>query len=232
MKFGLTQTFDCSYLPEQREQLLVYVEENEDNNAQYELLIRAGFRRSGEQIYRPHCPNCSACESLRIPVDMFKPSKSQKRILSKCKHLRFTYRREGLDEHYALYDKYISERHADGSMYPPSLSQYNNFVRCSWNNPLFFEAWDGDALIAVSVVDELNEAYSALYTYFEPTLSHLSPGKLMILKMIEHAIECNKDYVYLGYQIDACQKMQYKKEFYPHERFFANQWHRIAKKAE
>ncbi|WP_100657074.1 arginyltransferase [Alteromonas flava] len=232
MKFGLTQTFECSYIPAQREQLLVYVEENDDQNAQYELLIRAGFRRSGEQIYRPHCPNCNACESLRIPVHEFRPSKSQKRILAKNNDVSVQYRREALPEHYQLYERYISGRHADGSMYPPSPSQYENFIHCSWNQPLFFEAWHADKLIAVSVVDELSDAYSALYTYFAPELADRSPGKLMILKILEHAQNQAKDFVYLGYQIDACQKMNYKKDFYPHERFFANQWHRITKKGQ
>ena len=53
MKFGITQTFDCSYLPRKEEQLLVYVGSHTDSATHYPQLIQAGFRRSGEQVYRP-----------------------------------------------------------------------------------------------------------------------------------------------------------------------------------
>lgn len=229
MRFGLTQSFDCSYLDDQQEQLLVYIEEHPDVKQQYEMLIRAGFRRSGEQIYRPHCANCQACQSIRIPTASFAPSRSQKRIRNKNASLRLQVQREMQPNHYELYQRYIEERHSDGSMYPPSRSQYDNFIHCSWNAPLFFEAWQDEELVVVTVVDELQDAYSALYTYFEPTLAHLSLGKFMILKLIEYANQQQKPYVYLGYQIDECAKMNYKRDFMPHERFFENKWHRITK---
>jgi arginine-tRNA-protein transferase len=230
MKFGVTQAFDCSYLPDKKEQLLVYVEETADCNVQYELLIRAGFRRSGEQIYRPHCPSCNACQSLRIVSNEFKPSGSQKRILNKNRHISVKVQREIQDNYYPLYDEYIRQRHADGSMYPPSQVQFDNFIRCQWNTGLFFEAWLNDELVAVSIVDELSEAYSALYTFFKPELADLSLGKLMIMKIVERAVHEGKPYVYLGYQIDDCKKMNYKRDFHPHERFYDNKWHRIQKK--
>ena len=82
MKFGITQIFGCSYLPDEREQLLVYADSTEQLALRYGQLIQVGFRRSGEQIYRPHCPDCNACQSVRIPVDAFTPSRSQKRVKS------------------------------------------------------------------------------------------------------------------------------------------------------
>ena len=54
MKFGITQIFGCSYLPDEREQLLVYADSTEQLALRYGQLIQVGFRRSGEQIYRPH----------------------------------------------------------------------------------------------------------------------------------------------------------------------------------
>lgn len=232
MKFGLTQAFPCSYLPDQSEQLLVYVEDNQDLRSQYGILIRAGFRRSGDQIYRPHCRQCNACQSIRVISNEFKPSKSQKRILKKNRAVEVKVRRHIQANYYPLYETYINERHADGSMYPPSISQFINFIDCEWNAPLFFEAWQDDELIAVSIVDELDEAYSALYCFFAPHLADRSLGKYMIMQIIRHAVALNKPYVYLGYQVDACRKMNYKRDFYPHERFFENKWHRIAKKAD
>ena len=38
-----------------------------------------------------------------------------------------------------------------------------------------------------------------------------------------------KQFLYLGYQIDGCQKMNYKTKFYPHQRLTNNQWKLVNK---
>jgi arginine-tRNA-protein transferase len=232
MKFGVTQAFDCNYIPEQKEQLLVYVDDEGNINKQYEQLIKAGFRRSGEQIYRPHCVDCDACQSLRILSQQYTPSRSQKRIINKNKALHTEVQTEIQDNYYPLYARYIEQRHSDGSMFPPSVSQFQNFVQCSWNKALFLEAWDVDNLVAVSVIDEMTDAISALYTFFEPSLSHRSMGSYMIIQLIHHANLLSKSFVYLGYQVDRCNKMNYKQNYYPHERFYQNKWHLKVKKTD
>lgn len=90
----------------------------------------------------------------------------------------------------------------------------------------------GDALVAVSVVDELTDALSALYTFFEPDLADRSIGSFMIMQLIYRAKSLSKPYVYLGYQIDSCRKMNYKQNYYPHERFYQNKWHLVVKKGD
>lgn len=230
MKFGLTQKFECSYLPEQKEQLLVYVEEHQAVAAHYELLIESGFRRSGEQIYRPHCPNCTACQSIRIPVEHFKPSKSQKRVFNRNQDLLVEVSKQDKPEYFLLYEEYINQRHYEGSMYPATHQQYDSFINCNWSSPLFFEFYFEGELIGVAVTDELHLAFSALYTFFKPDLQKRSLGTFAILRQIEYAKQQNKQYLYLGYQVDACSKMNYKRNFYPHERFLSNKWYYFAKK--
>lgn len=230
MKFGLTQQFSCSYLPEENEQLLVFVDEHGTQLPHYDLLINSGFRRSGEQIYRPHCPTCQACQSIRIPVQQFKPSKSQKRILNKNCDLSVLVSHEDNDAYYPLYETYINERHTDGSMYPASYQQYLGFIKSQWMQPTFLEMYLDQDLVGVAVTDELSDAFSALYTFFLPSLANRSIGTYAILKQIELAQDRNKPYLYLGYQVDDCQKMNYKSNFLPHERFFNNKWQLITKK--
>lgn len=230
MKFGLTQQFTCSYLEGQKEQLLVFVDEQGPHIDQYELLISSGFRRSGEQIYRPNCPNCQACQSIRIPVQDFTPSKSQKRVLTKNRDLSISVNKEDRDEYYPLYEQYINQRHSDGSMYPASYQQYLGFIRSEWAKPLFVEIYKAEELIGIAVTDELRHGFSALYTFFLPSEAERSLGTFAILKQIELAKDHNKPYVYLGYQVDDCQKMNYKSNFMPHERFFDNNWQLITKK--
>lgn len=176
MKFGITQSFSCSYLPDEQEQLLVYAENNDFQAWRYSQLIQVGFRRSGEQIYRPHCPACKACKSVRIPVNAYTPSRSQKRLLKANQGFRVQLVSETKSTYYPLYERYITERHADGSMYPPSRTQFDNFVLCDWMTTHYLEAYDGDKLIAVAVTDvvDANEhmgALSALYTFSTLTIA-------------------------------------------------------------
>ena len=232
MKFGITQTFDCSYLPGKEEQLLVYVGSHTDSATHYPQLIQAGFRRSGEQVYRPYCQQCTACHSIRLPVDDFALSRSQRRLLNKNKAFTTRTTTQTSEAYYPLYEHYITERHADGSMYPPDPVQFESFLACEWNSPLFVEAYDGDKLIAVAVTDVIDthdhrDGFSAMYTFYDPDYHHRSLGTWMILQQIHHTQAQNRHYLYLGYQIDDCNKMNYKSRFLPHERYYNHQWHRF-----
>ncbi|NMH58634.1 arginyltransferase [Alteromonas ponticola] len=236
MRFGITQAFSCSYLPEQHEQLLVFAGEEKRIAQRYAQLIQVGFRRSGEQIYRPHCPHCHACESIRIPVTAFVPSKSQRRVLARNAKLKTVLNTHPQPEYYPLYENYISSRHSDGSMYPPSEKQFNSFITCTWKPPVFIEAYDNDQLVAVAVTDVVEDDFghaglSALYTFFDPAYAQQSIGTFMILQQIQFAERLNKGWLYLGYQVEGCQKMNYKTRFFPHERFSEGKWCRIEKKS-
>jgi arginyl-tRNA--protein-N-Asp/Glu arginylyltransferase len=231
MKFGITTAFTCSYLPEQKERLLVFMSDTQPTMLEYNYLISAGFRRSGTQVYRPHCGSCNACESIRLPVNTFAPSKSQKRIVKRNQDLTIRISHSDKPEYYPLYESYINQRHADGSMYPATLEQYQGFVLSPWNNALFIELHTNDELIGVAVTDKLVSSLSALYTFFKPEEQQRSLGNFAILQQIELAKSLNKPFLYLGYQIDACQKMSYKQNFLPHERFFDDKWQLITKKA-
>lgn len=229
MKFGITQQFDCNYLPDQQEQLLVCVEPAAVLTQVFSDLTEAGFRRSGEQIYRPHCVQCSECQSIRVLARAFNASKSQKRVLAKNKDLNIKLSDENKPEYFSLYEKYVNQVHSDGSMFPATQEQYLGFVTCEWQKPLFIEAYLDEQLIGVAVTDKLNHGYSALYTFFEPSMHKRSLGIFFILKQIELTVLANLPYLYLGYQVDACKKMNYKQNFQPHERFFENKWHLTVK---
>ena len=230
MKFGITPASTCNYLPEQDEQILVFMSETPPTKIDYDLLISAGFRRSGTQVYRPHCSACNACEPIRLPVSEFVPSKSQKRIIKRNQDLRILISETDKPEYYPLYETYINQRHNDGSMYPATLEQYQGFILSPWDSALFIEMYINDELIGVAVTDNLPSSLSALYTFFAPKQQQRSLGTFAILQQIELAKSLNKPLLYLGYQIDSCQKMSYKQNFLPHERFFDNKWQLITKK--
>lgn len=233
MKFGLTQEFVCSYLPNKEEQLLVFVSDTgQCTGTQYSVLIESGFRRSGDQVYRPHCRDCNACQSIRVMVNQFRLSKSQKRNLSKNKDIKVFYSRQDKPEYFPIYQSYIDTRHTDGSMYPATLQQYESFILTQWMESEFIEFYVEEELIGVAVTDVLPNAFSALYTFFKPEWQDRSLGTFAILQQIAYAQAQNKSFLYLGYQIDACKKMNYKANFYPHERFIDNKWQLKAKKSD
>jgi arginyl-tRNA--protein-N-Asp/Glu arginylyltransferase len=230
VKFGVTQAFKCSYLANTEEQLLVCMEESDKLLQQYPLLIQAGFRRSGEQLYRPHCKSCNACESLRILARDFTPSKSQKRVLSKNTNIISKVLEGERDDYYPLYEKYISIAHKDGAMFPPTYEQYRSFIHCHWQSPIFIEGRINGKLVGVAVTDKVSIGLSALYTFFDPSLHKQSLGTYFILQQIQLCQQLDMEYLYLGYQIDKCAKMNYKNKFYPHQRFQNNHWVLFSKK--
>ena len=224
-RIGLSQPFECSYLPNRQEQLLVILDPSCYSSNKFESLLGLGFRRSGNQIYRPHCPICSACSSVRVLADEFMPTKSQKRKLNKAKNrFEVKYSQVEREQYYPLYSKYISLRHQDGSMYPPDKSQFQSFLFCSWLTITFIELWDQDNLVAVAVTDCMDNAISAIYTFFDPDYEHFSLGTVMILQQLKFAKQQHKQFVYLGYQIDECDKMKYKTQFLPAQKQLNDQW--------
>ena len=50
----------------------------------------------------------------------------------------------------------------------------------------------------------------------------------MILQQIAHAKSDARSFLYLGYQIDECNKMNYKTKFLPHERLFDMNWQKFS----
>lgn len=216
-KFGLSKEFDCSYLPNKKERLLVYIDEQPMTAEQYTQFQNEGFRRSQDIVYRPHCDDCNQCQSIRIDVHHFKPSKSQKRISNKNRNFEVKINSNVSAAYYQLFEKYVNSRHSDGVMYPAEPNQLDSFVECEWLSPLFIEVWDNDQLIGVGISDPSSTSLSAVYSFFDPDYSGYSLGTFLILKQIEIAQQTNRKYLYLGYYIKDCQKMNYKTNFKPYQ---------------
>lgn len=230
LQFYATPEHNCSYL-ENRRAKTIFVDPDADlDKRNYSLLSDLGFRRSGNHIYRPHCQNCSACISARIPVALFHPSKSQKRVLRLNQDLLTCIQPPAYtDEYYALYERYIGIRHHDGDMHPCSKEQFESFLVQTQYNTRFIEFRSDQTLLSVAVVDYLEQGISAIYTFFDPDQAHRSLGKLAILKMIQQAHLEDLPYLYLGYWIKDCQKMAYKANYYPIQLLIEGHWTHLPK---
>ena len=215
----------CSYL-DNRKSVSAFANPHMDMDMNtYNELIQHGFRRSGGYIYRPHCPQCQECISVRIPVRKHRYSRNEQRVIKRNSDMRISimpgrYR----DEHFDLYRRYINNRHNDGSMANPNKSDYHRFLICDWTDTLFFEYRLNRILVAVAVCDLTDSGLSAVYTFFDPDYGDRSPGHFAILSQINEARLRDLDYLYLGYWIRDCNKMSYKRRYKPLEAFLNDQW--------
>jgi len=229
LTLGLTQEAPCNYLNTELERLLVVHPNEQLTPPIYQQLMSRGFRRGGNDAYRPHCTLCQACQSIRIDVNDFCPSKSQKRIINKNKDLSFKWVTTPTDHYFELYSQYITQRHKNGSMYPPKEEALNTFTQCDWLPIYFLESYLNNKLISVAVCDKLENGLSAVYTFFSTDHNNRSLGRFNILKQIEQCRALEMKYLYLGFQIDECEAMNYKQQYLPNERYIDNQWIKFKK---
>lgn len=226
--FYATPEHNCSYLPSQKATTMFVDPKAQVDQKLYSQLSRLGFRRSGSHYYRPHCNDCRACIPVRLPVEGFVPDRSQRRTLQRNADLKVqlidAYFSE---EHYQLYERYICGRHQDGDMYPPSKDQYRSFLIDGSEYTRFAEFRLDDRLIAIAVIDTLDDGLSAIYTFYDPDYANRSLGTYAILWQIEEVRRRGEEYLYLGYWIKQCHKMAYKTKFRPIEMMVNDRWVQI-----
>jgi len=229
LKVYTTYPHSCSYLNDQEATTLFLDPRQPIDKQLYSNLSLLGFRRSGNHIYRPHCSQCEACIPARIPVAQFEPRRAHTRTWKRNDDLRVC-RTDDLrdDEAFSLYCRYIQLRHADGDMYPPDREQYESFLNDAWDCTHYYRFYGSTGLVALAVVDELQDGLSAIYTFFDPNCDKRSLGTYAILWQIERTRALGLDYLYLGYWIRGCRKMAYKSEFRPLELYVKNRWTAIS----
>lgn len=225
LKVYTTYPHSCSYLKDQEATTLFVDPRQTVDKALYSKLSMLGFRRSGNHVYRPHCTHCEACIPARIPVAEFEAKRGQRRVLRRNNDLMVVDCDDIRDEEaYDLYHRYICYRHSDGDMYPPDRGQYEAFLNSVWDCTRYYRFYDRDTLIAIAVVDELDDGLSAIYTFFDPDADKRSLGAYAILWQIEKARAMGLEHLYLGYWIRNCRKMAYKSEYRPLQLYVKSRW--------
>jgi arginine-tRNA-protein transferase len=208
----------CSYIAGNT-QSIHYKVIQECSKEQCEALILRGWRRFGSMYFRPICQDCRACESLKIDACNYTFSKSDRRILRKNDHLTSIIRHPTLTrEHLSLFDRYHRYKHHTRNWDAPKSDPKNYYASFVQGHGDFgFEVlyFDGDKLIAVDLIDILEEGISSVYCYYDPDYNSQSLGRYTLLQQIEFAHRLKLKWIYLGYYVEGCQSLAYKINYQP-----------------
>jgi arginine-tRNA-protein transferase len=109
-----------------------------------------------------------------------------------------------------------------------SREQYAHFLLQSNVATRLVEFRDQGELRMVSIIDELPDGLSSVYTFFDPRVPRASFGTWNILWQIAEAHRLGLPYLYLGYWIAQSRKMAYKNTFRPIEGLVRGEWKRVA----
>jgi arginine-tRNA-protein transferase len=183
----------------------------------YQHLMDAGFRRSGTIVYQPICAGCRSCIPIRVPVDCFRPSRSQRRVLRQNKSLHVHVARpEATREKWELYDRYQREWHRKVESDRENIEDFVTFLYRSPVESLEFEYRDPwGKLLGVGICDVTPKSVSSVYFYFDPSEAWRSVGTFSAIYEIQWAKQMGLAWWYAGYFVDGCAAMEYKARFRP-----------------
>jgi len=109
-------------------------------------------------------------------------------------------------------------------MVDASPEEYMEFLGCHWCDTVFVEFSLQNHIVAVAVVDQLFDALSAVYTFFDPVHARRDLGVYAVLWQIAEARRRGLNWVYLGYWIGDCRKMAYKTLYRPIQLLLDGVW--------
>ncbi len=105
-----------------------------------------------------------------------------------------------------------------------SQEQYIHFLLQSTIPSHLVEFREAGTLRMVSIIDELDQGLSSVYTFYDPDLPRASLGTYNVLWQIGQCKSRGLPWLYLGYWIRHSQKMAYKIHFQPLQGLIGQQW--------
>lgn len=194
-----------------------YMEIERLTPGQLEILLADGWRHFGTFFFRDRVSwnngKLAPVIPLRINVNQFKPSKSQRKVLRKNTGIEVVFREayitpEKEDIFYAHCQRF--KDNVPSSIFDfvdrnPSIVPSGSTKECC----LYLDG----RLFGISFIDVTPGALSSIYAMFLPQFSAYSPGLYTLLMEIEFAKAHGKNYVYTGYSFAESSHYDYKKKF-------------------
>jgi arginine-tRNA-protein transferase len=216
----------CPYLTGERARMPLRLPTRTLMGTELDARLASGDRRTGPFLYRPTCASCSACRAIRLDVHKLRLRARHRRVLARGDRAFALEIGPVLvdEERVALYNAHLRARALDRTSPPLDLDAYRRFLgtSCCWSFEIRYRL-EG-RLAAVAIADRGGDALSAVYCYYDPAVSRLSPGTYSILKEVELCRHWGLRYLYLGLYVAGCRAMAYKATFLPHEQLVDGAW--------
>src|SRR5918999_3553413 len=184
--------------------------------AQMDFLWAEGWRHFGIYFFRYqtsfHGEKKFTVMPLRIDLERFSLTRSQKRVLAKNRDARIVMRPAAVD--IGKHDLFEKHRVRFKENIPTSLDDIVSPMPASVPCPsLEICVYLGERLVGVTFLDLGENATSAVYAIFDPAEAKRSLGILMMLHSIRLSRERGYRYYYPGYAYREPFSYDYKKRF-------------------
>jgi arginine-tRNA-protein transferase len=171
-------------------------------------------------FFRPVCSDCDKCESIKIDVDNYSFSKSERRVIKKASHFKIIIQSPTITkEHLSLfrrYHDYMRDKRGWEQQQITAQNYFSSFVQGYGDFGYEILYFDGDKLIAIDLIDILDDGISSIYFYYDPAYQKYSLGKYSIYQQISYAKQLKLKWIYLGYYVKECQSLAYKSQYRPY----------------
>lgn len=221
----------CSYLPERMALLPLRFQRVQVTAEELDACLAAGDRRTGRFLYRTACPQCQACEPIRLDLTTFQPNQTQRREWRKGSELLTVRIGPPVvdDERLRLFSLHqrirrLKEPEEDVI----DEDSYHQFLTDSCCRTLEFSYYHGQVLVAVAIGDVGASALSAVYCFYNPHYRGVSLGTYSVLRQADYCRQMGHRYLYLGFYIAESPHMSYKERFHPHQRLIGGTWRDFA----
>lgn len=226
----LDQDEPCPYLEGQTARRPMRLPTRRLRPLELDQRLEAGDRRAGPLFYTQACPDCRACEPLRIETARFVATRGQRRVWSRGQRaLSVSLGPLVVDDtRVALFERHQRLRGLKKQAHEFGAAEYHAFLVERAVESFEVRYFLGERLVGVAITDRGASAWSAVYTYYEPELPEphrsLSLGTFSILTQIDLARRAEVQWLYLGLAVKDNAHMRYKLDYHPHERRIGGLW--------
>lgn len=209
----LSEIMPCPYLKGRQARFIQFLAVNV-STLEMDKLLSQGWRKFGYTFFRPSCPNCRECIPVRIPVNHFSSSKSQRRLLRKSSDVSMVIEEPKWNGQ--VFDLY-REHSRDRFSREVTQEEFQESFLVSSCPALQSHFYVQGELVAAGFLDRSEQALSSVYFVYRTRMLSRAIGMLSILREIEYAVGLGVAYYYLGYYVAGNHHMSYKGSFAPSE---------------